>query len=286
MNRPMGRQELALEPDFQLGPLQIRPSACRIVHGENEIRLEALTMSVLVVLAQAAGNTVTREELVNTCWQGRFVSDEAVARTISKVRLVNRGVNPAPFVLEVVPKVGYRLIPGGGDPETTRDALEPVKHQRWRRWIPATLVASSILSALLLGIAFSRWHSASTAQPTALAQINAADVADAILTLNEDRISLYLRSGWNVNWPLSTRGGTALTFLPTVCERDPGNNQKQVLKIAKLLVAAGGVPAYKNKWGNNAYVVAAADRMCGPDHLVTGYFRSITPGANDPGATP
>ncbi len=100
MNRPMARHELAVQPDFRLGPLDVRPSSCRVFNGDTEIRVEALTMSALVVLARAASATVTREELINACWQGRFVSDDAIARTISKVRMLARGIAPLPFILE------------------------------------------------------------------------------------------------------------------------------------------------------------------------------------------
>lgn len=67
-------------------------------------------MTVLVVLSRAAGATVTREELVSACWQGRIVSDDAISRTIAKDRTLARSVAPAPFTLETLPKVGYRLV--------------------------------------------------------------------------------------------------------------------------------------------------------------------------------
>lgn len=170
MNRPMARQELAMEPDFRLGPLQVRPSACRAVHGDTEIRLEALTMSVLVVLAQAAGGTVTREVLINTCWQGRFVSDEAISRTISKVRGLARGISPAPFVLEVVPKVGYRLVPCDVTEAANESLVVPQERAR-RRWIPAALIASSLVAAFALGIVLASRRPAPVAAAPAEAQL-------------------------------------------------------------------------------------------------------------------
>jgi DNA-binding winged helix-turn-helix (wHTH) protein len=164
----MARHELATEPDFRLGLLQVRPSVCRAVHGDTEIRVEALAMSVLVVLAQAGGATVTREELINTCWQGRFVSDEAISRTISKVRGLTRGMSPPPFVLEVVPKVGYRLIPSGATEAANEPLVVPQEPAR-RRWMPVTLVASGIAAAFILGITFAGWREAPVPAPLSVA---------------------------------------------------------------------------------------------------------------------
>lgn len=288
MNRTIARQELALEPDFRLGPLDVRPSSCRVLRGDAEVRVEALTMSALVVLARADGATVTKEELVNDCWQGRFVSDDAIARTISKVRLLARGVEPQPFVLETVPKVGYRLVPA----ETRVDpgvALPsgglPIVQTR-RRWIHAGVVAVLMLASFGLGLGLSsRPDPAGAGQAGArIAQadggnVHSADVADAILSLSSERLAKYLDSGWNVDWTLDTQGTTALTYVPQVCQHDAKHDQQALLKIAKQLVSAGSDPAYRNTWGDTAYVIAREGRYCGPHHPVTEYLRSITPGA-------
>src|SRR4030095_5928912 len=107
---PSVRVDLAHEPDFRLGELLLRPSSCVARTAGRERRLEPRVMEVLVLLARAANHTVTRDDLIEACWGGRFVSDDAITRVIGKVRAVARGVEPAPFVLETVPKVGFRLI--------------------------------------------------------------------------------------------------------------------------------------------------------------------------------
>jgi len=37
-------------------------------------------------------------------------SDDTISRTIAKVRSLARGAMPAPFTIETLPKVGYRLV--------------------------------------------------------------------------------------------------------------------------------------------------------------------------------
>ena len=39
-----------------------------------------------IEVARAEGRTVSRDQLIDTCWDGRIVSDDAIARIIAKVR--------------------------------------------------------------------------------------------------------------------------------------------------------------------------------------------------------
>ncbi|WP_293361769.1 winged helix-turn-helix domain-containing protein [Phenylobacterium sp.] len=116
---PLGRRvDLAHEPDFNLGAMTISPSACRVRMGSTEKRLEPRMMQVLVALARAQGATLSRDELVEACWEGRIVSDDAVARIIAKVRALARGAEPPPFTLETIPKTGFRLTACPGEATT------------------------------------------------------------------------------------------------------------------------------------------------------------------------
>ena len=68
-------------------------------------------MEVLLVLVGAKGATVSRDQLIDACWGGRIVSDDAVNRAVAQVRALARDVVPPPFMLETIPKVGFRLLP-------------------------------------------------------------------------------------------------------------------------------------------------------------------------------
>jgi DNA-binding winged helix-turn-helix (wHTH) protein/TolB-like protein/tetratricopeptide (TPR) repeat protein len=103
------RIDLASTPDFEVGGLLVSPSACRVTSNGVENRIEPKVMEVLIVLVRATGRTVTRDELIEACWDGRAVSDDAVSRVIAKVRQLGRGVEPPHFTLETLPKVGFRM---------------------------------------------------------------------------------------------------------------------------------------------------------------------------------
>jgi DNA-binding winged helix-turn-helix (wHTH) protein len=104
--------DLAREADFTLGGLRISPSACRAGSADAEERVEPRVMEVLIVLARSAGRTVRREQLIDTCWGGRAVSDDAVTRVIARVRALGRTAEPPHFTLETLPKVGFILAEG------------------------------------------------------------------------------------------------------------------------------------------------------------------------------
>lgn len=121
-------------------------------------------MEVLVVLARAANRTVTRDELIAACWAGRFVTDDAVARVVAKVRDLGRALDPRPFTLETVPKVGFRLVtasgagvadaPASGGSGSTSRGLRRLPPRRAAR----LLAGLGILLAVAAGWAF--WRAA------------------------------------------------------------------------------------------------------------------------------
>lgn len=101
---------LADAPDFLLGGLTVRPSIRSVTAAEGEIRLEPRVMQVLVALAEAKGGTVSRDALVNSCWSGVVVGDDAVNRVIGRLRRLSGEVGEA-FRVETIPRVGFRLVP-------------------------------------------------------------------------------------------------------------------------------------------------------------------------------
>jgi DNA-binding winged helix-turn-helix (wHTH) protein len=67
-------------------------------------------MQVLVALARADGRIVTRDELIDWCWNGRIVGEDAINRAIFRLRQVAGGIGGGGFRIETITKVGYRLV--------------------------------------------------------------------------------------------------------------------------------------------------------------------------------
>ena len=116
--------DLASEVDFAVGQMLVRPSAGRVEVASREQRVEPRVMQVLIVLVRNQGATVTRDHLIQVCWDGRVVSDDAVSRVIAQVRALARLSDPPAFKVETLPKVGFRLL---ADVERPMAASRPVE---------------------------------------------------------------------------------------------------------------------------------------------------------------
>ena len=60
----------AVEADFRLGPWRVEPGLNRISCNGSSLRLEPKVMEVLVCLAHHAGETLSKEQLLQAVWAG------------------------------------------------------------------------------------------------------------------------------------------------------------------------------------------------------------------------
>ena len=120
MNVP--RINLAETSDFDLGGLRVSP-AHRQVSMNGECReLEPKVAQVLIALASASPAVVSRDRLIEQCWDGRIVGDDALNRCIVALRHLASAYSPEPFAIETVPRVGYSLIAGPNGHRTASHA--------------------------------------------------------------------------------------------------------------------------------------------------------------------
>ncbi|BCW88004.1 hypothetical protein sos41_11410 [Alphaproteobacteria bacterium SO-S41] len=101
---------LAHVAPFRLGSFAVRPATREVVTPDWREVLEPRVMQVLVALARAEGEVVGRDELTQSCWDGRVVSEDAINRVIARLRRLAEHGEGKGFTLETVTKVGYRLV--------------------------------------------------------------------------------------------------------------------------------------------------------------------------------
>jgi class 3 adenylate cyclase/tetratricopeptide (TPR) repeat protein len=99
--------DLACEAPFELGALQVRPALREAQLGSTIQSVEPRIMQVLVVLARNRGRVVSRQELIDHCWGGRIVVDNALNRCIAAIRRMSEAC--ASFTITTVARVGYLL---------------------------------------------------------------------------------------------------------------------------------------------------------------------------------
>lgn len=127
------RIDLSVEPEFRLGRVRVDPPAHEIAIGGEAARFQPQALKVLIALHHHLGHVVTRDELVDRCWDGRIVGDDVINRCISVLRRFS--AKTGGFRIETVHGSGYRLT----EKQSARGRLER------RRAIAAGCVALIIL---------------------------------------------------------------------------------------------------------------------------------------------
>jgi DNA-binding winged helix-turn-helix (wHTH) protein/TolB-like protein len=148
--------DLTQEADFALGPLRVRPARCEVEWNGVSQAVQRRVMQVLVTLAQAGGSVVSQGDLVLRCWRGLSVSDDAIYRCISKLRKLAADYPNAPYAIEAIPGVGYRLT--SADPVEDGTAVEFAAPQDRRSRLGALVIVAALLILLILGAAFWMFH--------------------------------------------------------------------------------------------------------------------------------
>jgi DNA-binding winged helix-turn-helix (wHTH) protein len=95
---------------FQLGDWLVEPDVCQLSRGDVSVQLQIRMMSVLVYLAQRAGDAVTRKEIFDAVWETEFVSDNALTHAVAAIRKALGDSAREPAYIETLHRKGYRLI--------------------------------------------------------------------------------------------------------------------------------------------------------------------------------
>lgn len=99
--------DLAHEPEFSVGAMHVGPSLREVKCGSQVQSVEPRVMQVLVELARHRGRVVSRQDLIDACWGGRVVGDEAVNRCIAAIRRLSETFGG--FSVTTIARVGYKL---------------------------------------------------------------------------------------------------------------------------------------------------------------------------------
>ena len=118
---------------YIFGPFRLFAGERRLSRDGAEVSLTPKEFDTLLTLVEAAGQVVSKEELINRVWPDSYVGDSSLARNVSVIRkALGEGV------VETVPRRGYRLgIPvrvGEGSSEgskaNTTTAVEEVRESK------------------------------------------------------------------------------------------------------------------------------------------------------------
>jgi Tol biopolymer transport system component/DNA-binding winged helix-turn-helix (wHTH) protein len=151
-----------LAGEFRVGEWLVEPQLNSISGPEKSTRVEPKVMRVLVCLAEHAGEVVPKQRLISSVWNGTFVTDDVLTRSISELRKVFGDDAKEPRFIETISRSGYRLIAtvssdgikqeiGPEAAASPRDAATITQQRRRsRRWWAVATGAGVILIGTLV----------------------------------------------------------------------------------------------------------------------------------------
>lgn len=150
---------LAHEQPFRVGQAEFRPPTREVHFAGKTSVIEPRVMQFLIALHRAKGAVVNKDDLLQSCWEGRIVGEDAINRVVSRLRGVAEKDAGRTFRIETITKVGYRLLSTDGDApgramaESTSE--ESARDGQMAR--PARYLRAAAVIAALLVIAAAAW---------------------------------------------------------------------------------------------------------------------------------
>lgn len=185
-----------LSGGFRLGDLQVNPQAGDVTGPGGRVQLDPKVMGVFAMLAEHAGQVVSREDLHARLWPNVVVTDDALSRCLYDLRrqLATAGGSDAHRALvETLPKRGYRLNGAVQALEAPGPAAPSRALPSGRPWLWAAGVAASVI--LVAGVLSMRDHegadAGTSATPAATSRIAVLPFTD----LSEAQDQQYFADG-------------------------------------------------------------------------------------------
>lgn len=148
--------------NFLLEDTEVQPRRGRVRGPRGSHRLKPKEMAVLLALVEAKGAVVSREQLLESVWQGVVVREDAPTQVISRLRKALGDDPKAPRFIETIPKRGYRMMVAA-DPAPKHRAAPPSRRSTLRRLGTGILAVLLVLMTLLYLAARAGYEEASTA---------------------------------------------------------------------------------------------------------------------------
>lgn len=156
-----------------IGDWTVNARANRLIGPAGEVELEPRVMDLLVLLASKPGEVFSKDEIAAALWGEVHVNDDALTRTVFKLRKALGDAARNSRYVATVPKRGYRLVA----PVTTPVERLVARAENWRR---KALIAAGVLAVLFLGVfAFGALQPAPVPDPQQEQAAQAAVIARA-----------------------------------------------------------------------------------------------------------
>ena len=96
---------------YRFGEFELDPDRFELRRGGETLAAEPQVLSLLILLAEAGGNLVTKDEIVEKVWDGRIVSDAAITSRIKSARQLLGDDGDKQEIIRTVRGKGVRFLP-------------------------------------------------------------------------------------------------------------------------------------------------------------------------------
>src|SRR5262245_22720004 len=95
---------------FLFDDVRVEPSNFRVFKGGKAVQLEPKALSLLLFLIENPNRLIEKDEILDAIWSGTFVTENALAREIAKLRKTLGDDPKAARYIQTVHTRGYRFI--------------------------------------------------------------------------------------------------------------------------------------------------------------------------------
>jgi TolB-like protein/Tfp pilus assembly protein PilF len=95
---------------YRFGGFSFDPDRCELRSGDVEVPLEPQVLALLALLIENRHRLVGKDEIVERVWEGRFITDAAIASRIKTLRQALDDDGAAQRIVRTVRKLGFRFV--------------------------------------------------------------------------------------------------------------------------------------------------------------------------------
>ena len=132
---------------YQFDTVEVQPAAFAVLRDGRPVDLEPKAVRVLLYLIEHRDRAVTKDELIESVWEGTAVTDNALTRIVAQIRReLSDDARQARYI-QTLPTMGYRFI---AELRVVRPADVPPLLLPRRRSRGPWLISAALLAVLIL----------------------------------------------------------------------------------------------------------------------------------------
>ena len=228
------RIDLSAEGPFRLGGANIDPRAHEATIAGSAERIQPQNLKVLIALAQRRGHLVTRDDLVRRCWDGRVIGDDVINRAISTLRQFAERAGG--FVIETVPRAGYRLV-------------EKSSARKFSIWMFGVVIALMLAAGATAFVIWHNHHAAPTSPTIAILPFTTAssDPQERELAIDARSALAQTLSRTEFNVALVDKAPEGPKAPDYVASADVSSNSGQIVVSVRVTDTLHNAIVYSNR---------------------------------------